>query len=72
MTDEATITVTANGREYRIPKNQLLDTFLESVGQKPGLVVVERNGIALTQSEARKTVLEHGDRLEIVRIVAGG
>ena len=35
-------------------------------------VVVERNGEPLTPSEARESPLADGDRLEIVRIVAGG
>ena len=46
--------------------------FLESSDLESDRVVIERNGIALTPREARKVVLEHGDCLEIVRIVAGG
>lgn len=68
----STITITANGQRQEVSAGQTLDAFLESVGQKPKLVVVERNGQALTPSEARATVVVHGDVLEIVRIVAGG
>lgn len=67
-----TISVTANGRNYDVPAGQTLDTFLESIGQTPRLVVVERNQQALTPGEARQSTLENGDVLEIVRIVAGG
>jgi len=67
-----TISITANGRRYDAPAGQTLDAFLESVGQKPRLVVVERNGRALTPAEARAATLADGDVLEIVRIVAGG
>lgn len=66
------ITVTANGRAVRAPAGQALPAFLDSQGLRPGRVVVERNGQALTQAEAAATVLADGDRLEIVRIVAGG
>lgn len=66
------ISVTANGRNYRIPVEQTLDAFLESLGQQPRQVVVERNRQALTPGEARQSVLNDGDVLEIVRIVAGG
>jgi len=66
------ISVTANGRAYQIPAGQSLDAFLDSLGQKPGQVVVERNQRALTPGEARCSVLTDGDVLEIVRIVAGG
>jgi sulfur carrier protein len=68
----ATIAITANGRRYEVAAEQTLGAFLESVGQKPRLVVVERNGQALTPGEARTTTLADGDVLEIVRVVAGG
>lgn len=67
-----TITITANGTRYDVPASQRLDEFLASVGLQPKLVVVERNGLALTPGEARSAVLASGDVLEIVRIVAGG
>lgn len=67
-----TITITANGKRYEVPAAQRLDDFLATVGLQPKLVVVERNGLALTPGEARTAVLASGDVLEIVRIVAGG
>lgn len=70
MTDA--ITITANGETYELAAGTTLDAFLESNGQVPAQVVVERNGEALPPSVARQTVLADGDRLEIVRIVAGG
>lgn len=68
----STIGIVANNKRYAIPASQPLDAFLESVGLKPQLVVVERNGQALTPAEARAATLHDGDVLEIVRIVAGG
>lgn len=68
----ATITITANGQSHAVPAGQTLEAFLASVGQKLKLVVVEKNRQALTPNEARQTVLQNGDVLEIVRIVAGG
>ena len=70
--NSARISITANGQRYEVPTGQLLPTFLESLGQQPKLVVVERNRRALTPSETRTAVLAEGDVLEIVRIVAGG
>ena len=66
------ITITANGTSYELPTDQPLDAFLESVGQKPKQVVIERNGQALTPTERREVRLADGDVLEIVRVVAGG
>lgn len=68
----ATVRITANGKPHDVPPGQTLDAFLRSVGLEPRLVVVERNGLALTPGEARAAVLAPGDVLEIVRIVAGG
>lgn len=68
----ASISITANGKRHDIPAGQRLDEFLLSVGLQPKLVVVERNGLALTPGEARSASLAAGDVLEIVRIVAGG
>ena len=66
------IQVIANGERYDIPAGCSLSKFVEERGLALGRVVVERNGQPLTPSEARHTNLEAGDRLEIVRIVAGG
>ncbi len=64
--------ITANETEFDIEENCSLPCFLETLGHKVGLVVVERNREALSPSEASHTILEDGDKLEIVKIVAGG
>lgn len=66
------ISVTANGREFAFPAGRTIGDFLRARDLKPGLVVVEHNGRALTPGEADRTPLGGGDRLEIVKIVAGG
>lgn len=66
------VTVTANGRDYTEPAGRTIGDFLRARQLKPGLVVVEHNGRALTPGEPDRTPLQNGDRLEIVKIVAGG
>lgn len=66
------ITITANGESFSLAEHTTLPDFLAERGQAPERVVIERNGEALTQSEAKAATLNHGDVLEIVRIVAGG
>jgi thiamine biosynthesis protein ThiS len=66
------ITVTANGKPHPAQPGCPLPEFLTGLGLAPERVVVEHNGAALTPAEARATALVDGDRLEIVRIVAGG
>jgi len=68
----AEITVVANGRTYNVADGMALPEFISTLGLAPERVVVERNGEALTQAEARAVALADGDKLEIVRIVAGG
>jgi thiamine biosynthesis protein ThiS len=65
-------TVTANGRAVALEVGETLHAFLRRMGFEPRMVVVERNGEALTPAEGAATRLLAGDRLEIVRIVAGG
>ncbi len=67
-----TISITANGKAFTIDPGSSLPDFLASLELTPERVVVERNGQALTPADVRKTQLQDGDSLEIIRIVAGG
>lgn len=66
------MTITANGKSFDLEPGTALPDFLDSIGHKVGLVIVEHNHNALSPSEAASVVLEDGDTLEIVKIVAGG
>lgn len=66
------IQITANGTAHTVPAGRTIGDFLRDRGLKPGLVVVEHNGFALTPGQPDHVQLAAGDRLEIVRIVAGG
>lgn len=65
-------TVTANGHETPAPLPCTLEKFLTTQGLLPRSVVVELNGEAVPPSEFAQRQLQAGDRLEIVKIVAGG
>jgi thiamine biosynthesis protein ThiS len=65
--------ITANGKELKtetIPCS--LETFLREQGLMPKSVVVELNGNAIPPSEFADHLVKDGDRMEIVKIVAGG
>lgn len=64
--------VVANGRVTPITLPSSLEAFLIAQNLLPRSVVVELNGQAIAPSEFARRPLAHGDRLEIVRIVAGG
>lgn len=64
--------ITANGRSYPVEFPCTLERFLRDQDLLPRSVVVELNGEAVAPSEFAERALSPGDRLEIVRIVAGG
>jgi len=65
-------TVIANGREITAQLPCSIEAFLLAQKLPPRSVVVEHNGEAVAPSQFAKRQLSRGDRLEIVRIVAGG
>ncbi len=64
--------IIANGKPVEAVFPCTLETFLISQKLLPRSVVVEHNGEAVSPSEFSSRPLQPGDRLEIVRIVAGG
>ena len=65
-------TITANGRPTPVALPCTLENFLLAQQLLPRSVVVEHNGEAVAPSEFARRELQAGDRLEIVKIVAGG
>jgi sulfur carrier protein len=66
------MTVTVNGGVRELPDGTGLVELIEQLGLRPGSVVVEHNGEALPRSAMDGVLLADGDRLELVRAVAGG
>jgi len=64
--------VTANGQQIPAQLPCSLEQFLLAQDLRPRSVVVEHNGQAVAPSEFAQRQVHAGDRLEIVRIVAGG
>jgi thiamine biosynthesis protein ThiS len=64
--------VTANGQKISAPVPCTIEEFLVAQKLLPRSVVVEHNGEAVAPSEFSRRPLHAGDRLEIVKIVAGG
>ncbi len=62
----------ANGQNIDTELPCTLEVFLLRQQLLPRSVVVEHNGEAVAPSEFGMRELKAGDRLEIVRIVAGG
>ncbi len=72
MEESKLVQIVANGKTFNVSEGISLPQFLESINLSIKNVVVERNRIALSPMDAKNTLIEDGDSLEIVRIVAGG
>ena len=64
--------VMANGKEVEAELPASIEAFLRAQNLPPRSVVVEHNGEAVAPSEFSRRQLAAGDRLEIVKVVAGG
>ena len=65
-------TLTANGKSVEASLPCSIEEFLVARNLLPRSVVVEHNGEAVAPSEFSRRQLQVGDRLEIVKVVAGG
>jgi thiamine biosynthesis protein ThiS len=64
--------IIANGERIAASLPCSIEGFLVARKLLPRSVVVEHNGEAVAPSEFARRMLSGGDRLEIVKIVAGG
>jgi thiamine biosynthesis protein ThiS len=64
--------IIANGSPIAAGFPCSIEQFLVAQNLLPRSVVVEHNGEAVAPSEFSRRQLKAGDRLEIVKIVAGG
>lgn len=64
--------ITANGETYELSATRTIAEFIRDRGLDPRFVIVERNGEPLERSRYEEVRLEDGDRIELVRAVAGG
>ena len=61
-----------NGKIEYLKTSIPIADFLKEKNLELKQVVIEYNGKALTRDEAKKILLKTGDKLEILRIIAGG
>jgi thiamine biosynthesis protein ThiS len=68
----STITDIVNDERHELPDVCTVTALLASMDLGPKWVVVERNGEPVEKRDMDTTVLADGDRLELVKAVAGG
>ena len=67
-----TVSVVANGKPREVDDGITIADLLIEYGWRPEWVVVEYNGEPLERARYPNVRLRSGDKLEIVRAVAGG
>ena len=65
------MTLLVNGETRAISSGDVAELVVE-LGLPPAAALVEHNGTALHRHEWPARILKEGDRIEVVRIVAGG
>jgi sulfur carrier protein len=61
-----------NGEATDVPDGANVADLLDQLGLGPKWVIVERNGEPVERRDLGTTILGEGDRIELVRAVAGG
>ena len=66
------IRLLVNGESRELEKDATVSSLLEKLGSSPERVAVELNLRILDKLDYSRTVLNDGDRLEIISFVGGG
>ena len=66
------ITITVNGEQRTANPGSTVAELLREMGLDQGRVAIERNLEILSRPDWQKTVIQAGDRYEIVQFVGGG
>ena len=70
--DGETATIQLNGDGHEVLAGSTLPELLAALDLPPQSVLVEHNGTALFRTDWPGVRFADGDRLEIIRVVAGG
>jgi thiamine biosynthesis protein ThiS len=68
----AMIEVYVNGVGRPLTEGTTVAVLVTDLGLPPKATLVERNEVALHRSEWETTVIEANDRIEFIRVAAGG
>lgn len=64
--------ISVNGETVETRKAKTIAELVDSYQLPPHSILVEHNGLALHRHEWSERLLTEGDRIEFVRVVAGG
>lgn len=72
MNEIKTAVITINGKEIESWTPRTVTEFLKEKKLEPKMVVVEHNGEIISRDAYETTMLNPGDSVEIVQMMAGG
>ena len=64
--------IAVNGESVDLCEAKTIAELIECCALPPQSILVEHNGLALHRREWRDRSLAEGDRIEFIRVVAGG
>ncbi len=67
-----TMKILINSKEKSVPPNTTVAALLSQMEINARYIAVELNGIIVDGQELARTVLQPGDKVEIVRFLGGG
>ncbi len=66
------LSIFVNGQARQVGRSMTLGELVESFQLDPKRLLTELNGETLLRDEWPSRTLQHGDRIEFIRVVAGG
>ncbi len=66
------MTITLNGESRSVAAVATIDALVRELNLIPSALLIEHNGLALHREEWNSRPLREGDRIEFIRVVAGG
>ena len=66
------VTVWLNGEEADARGAETVAQLADHYGLQRNMILIEHNGVALHQREWQERRIAEGDRVEFIRVVAGG
>ena len=64
--------VIVNGQAHSVANPQTIDGLVQELKLIPETLLIEHNGRALHRREWQRRVVQDGDKIELIRVVAGG
>lgn len=66
------MTINLNGELRSVPPVSTIDALVRELNLVPATLLIEHNGLALHREEWNSRALREGDKIEFIRVVAGG